>query len=77
MTEDEIDFDLWLNIKEEMKTKPLIDQIMVFVYAEQGIGETNDIINEFKDDHSIAEIEASIIILVGQGTLALDLKGYE
>ncbi len=72
-----IDFDLWANIKEEMKSKSLVDQIMVFVYSEQGIGETNDIINEFKDDHSITEIEASIIILVGQGTLSLDLKGYE
>lgn len=72
-----IDFDLWTNIKEEMKSKSLVDQIMIFVYAEQGIGETDDIINEFKEDHSIADIEASIIILVGQGTLTLDLKGYE
>ncbi len=41
-----IDFDLWTNIKEEMKSKSLVDQIMIFVYAEQG-------------------------------TLTLDLKGYE
>lgn len=74
---DNIDFDLWSNIKEEMKTKPLVDQILIFVYAEQSIGETNDIINEFKNDHSIVEIEASIIMLVQQGALALDLKGYE
>jgi len=69
---DEINFIDWLDIKEEIQDKPLKDQIMVFVYCEQSIGCTDDIITEFRHQHSIINIENACIELEKEGKIAFE-----